>query len=247
MTRVLVVDDEPQILRALRTSLRGAGYDVETADTAEAALVALAANPPDAVVLDLVLPDGSGTDVCRELRTWSAVPVIVLSVVGDEAEKVAALDAGADDYVTKPFGIEELLARLRAALRRADAAAEPVVEVGELRIDLEKRAVSVGGRPVQLTPHEFALLRVLRATRQAAHARGAAAGGLGPRLRRGVALPPRLRLAAAPQARGRPGPAALHPHRARSRLPAGRARSVAGRAVTPCGRPRPPAADGGRA
>ena len=159
--RVLVVDDEPQILRALRTSLHGAGYDVETAETAEQALTALAANPPDAVVLDLVLPDGSGTEVTRELRTWSSAPVIVLSVVGDEAEKVAALDAGADDYVTKPFSIEELLARLRAALRRADAPAEPVVELGDLRIDLEKRAVSVGGEPVQLTPHEFALLRVL--------------------------------------------------------------------------------------
>ena len=159
--RVLVVDDEPQILRALRTSLHGAGYEVETAETAEEALAALAANPPDAVVLDLVLPDGSGTAICRELRTWSSAPVIVLSVIGDEAEKVAALDAGADDYVTKPFGIEELLARLRAALRRADAPVEPVVEVGDLRIDLEKRAVSVGGEPVQLTPHEFALLRVL--------------------------------------------------------------------------------------
>jgi two-component system KDP operon response regulator KdpE len=121
----------------------------------------MAANPPDAVVLDLVLPDGSGTEVTRELRTWSSAPVIVLSVVGDESEKVAALDAGADDYVTKPFGIDELLARLRAALRRVDEPAEPVVELGELRIDLEKRAVSVGDRPVQLTPHEFALLRVL--------------------------------------------------------------------------------------
>jgi two-component system, OmpR family, KDP operon response regulator KdpE len=161
VSRVLVVDDEPQILRALRTSLRAAGYDVEAAETAAQALALLAANPPDAVVLDLVLPDGSGTDVCREFRTWSSAPVIVLSVVGDEAEKVAALDAGADDYVTKPFGMEELLARLRAALRRADAPTEPVVELGELRIDLEKRAVSVSGELVQLTPHEFALLRVL--------------------------------------------------------------------------------------
>ncbi|MGH3010192.1 MAG: response regulator, partial [Gaiellaceae bacterium] len=129
MSRVLVVDDEPQILRALRTSLRGAGYEVETAETAEDALAALASNPPDAVVLDLVLPDGSGTEVCRELRTWSSAPVIVLSVVGDETEKVAALDAGADDYVTKPFGVDELLARLRAALRRVDAPSEPVVEL----------------------------------------------------------------------------------------------------------------------
>jgi two-component system, OmpR family, KDP operon response regulator KdpE len=161
VSRVLVVDDEPQILRALRTSLRGAGYDVETEETAEGALTALAVDPPDAVILDLVLPDGRGTDVCRELRTWSSVPVIVLSVVGEEAEKVAALDAGADDYVTKPFGIDELLARLRAAMRRIDPAAEPVVELGELRIDLEKRAVAVAGRAVQLTPHEYGLLRAL--------------------------------------------------------------------------------------
>ena len=159
--RVLVVDDEPQILRALRTSFRAAGYEVETAETAEQALAVLATKPPDAVVLDLVLPDGKGTDVCRELRKWSAAPVIVLSVVGDEAEKVAALDAGADDYVTKPFGVEELLARLRAALRRVDAPSEPVVELGDLRIDLEKRAVLLRGEPVQLTPHEFGLLRVL--------------------------------------------------------------------------------------
>jgi two-component system, OmpR family, KDP operon response regulator KdpE len=161
MSRVLVVDDEPQILRALRTSLRGAGYEVETAETAEGALALLASHPPDAVVLDLVLPDGSGTEVCRELRTWSNIPVVVLSVVGEETEKVAALDAGADDYVTKPFGVEELLARLRAALRRVDAPPEPVVERGELRIDLEKRLVTREGEPVQLTPHEFALLCVL--------------------------------------------------------------------------------------
>jgi two-component system KDP operon response regulator KdpE len=159
--RILVVDDEPQILRALRTSLRGAGYEVETAETAEAALTSAALRPPDAVVLDLVLPDGRGTDVCRELRTWTAVPVIVLSVVGDEAEKVAALDAGADDYVTKPFGIEELLARVRAILRRVEPSPEPVLEIGGLRVDLEKRSVSMAGRPVQLTPHEFELLRVL--------------------------------------------------------------------------------------
>jgi two-component system, OmpR family, KDP operon response regulator KdpE len=161
MTRVLVVDDEPQILRALRTSLKGAGYDVETAETAEQALARLAASPPDAVILDLVLPDGRGTDVARELRTWSNVPVIVLSVVGDESEKVAALDAGADDYVTKPFGIDELLARLRAALRRREPSGEPVVKVGDLEIDFEKRSVHMNGRLVQLTPHEFDLLRAL--------------------------------------------------------------------------------------
>jgi two-component system, OmpR family, KDP operon response regulator KdpE len=161
MTRILVVDDEPQILRALRTSLRGAGYEVDTAETAEQALTQLAVSPPDAVILDLVLPDGRGTDIARELRTWSNVPVIVLSVVGDESEKVAALDAGADDYVTKPFGIDELLARLRAALRRGDPSGEPVVEIGALSIDLEKRAVHLDGKLVQLTPHEFELLRAL--------------------------------------------------------------------------------------
>ena len=161
MTRVLLVDDEPQILRALRTSLRGAGYDVDTAETAESALTALALNPPDAVILDLVLPDGRGTDIARELRTWSDVPVILLSVVGDESEKVAALDAGADDYVTKPFGIDELLARLRAALRRREPSGEPVVEIGPLRIDFEKRSVHADGHLVQLTPHEFELLRAL--------------------------------------------------------------------------------------
>ena len=159
--RVLVVDDEPQILRALQTSLRGAGYEVVVAATAQEALAAAAMRPPDAVILDLVLPDGSGTDVCRELRSWSAAPVLVLSVVGDEAEKVAALDAGADDYVQKPFGIDELLARLRALLRRAGPSTEPVIEVGELVVDIEKRLVTVAGRRVQLTPNEFELLRVL--------------------------------------------------------------------------------------
>ena len=161
MSKVLVVDDEPQILRALQTGLRGAGYEVDTAATGGEALTAAAVRPPDAVILDLVLPDMRGTEVCRELRTWSTVPVIVLSVVGDEDEKVAALDAGADDYVTKPFGLDELLARLRAALRRAEPSAEPVLEIGELRIDLEAHTVTFDGRSVQLTPHEYSLLTLL--------------------------------------------------------------------------------------
>jgi two-component system KDP operon response regulator KdpE len=159
--RILVVDDEPQILRALETNLRGAGYEVETAATAEGALSAAASRRPEAIVLDLLLPDGRGTDVLRELRTWSSVPVIVLSAVGEEAEKVAALDAGADDYVTKPFGMDEVLARLRAAMRRVSPSGEPVLDVGEIRVDVEKRAVTVAGRPVQLTPHEFDMLRLL--------------------------------------------------------------------------------------
>lgn len=159
--RILVVDDEQQILRALRTSLRGAGYEVDTADTAEAALAAAALRPPEAIVLDLVLPDGTGTDVARELRTWSSAPIIVLSAVGDEREKVAALDAGADDYVTKPVGIDELLARLRAVLRRTAPSGEPVIELGELIVDLANRNVTMAGEPVHLTPHQFDLLRVL--------------------------------------------------------------------------------------
>jgi two-component system KDP operon response regulator KdpE len=160
-TRVLVVDDEQQILRALRTSLRAAGYEVDTADTAEGALAAAALRPPEAVILDLVLPDGTGTDVTRELRSWSSAPVIVLSAVGEERDKVAALDAGADDYVTKPVGIDELLARLRAALRRTAPSAEPVITLDDLVVDLRKRTVTVGGEAVHLTPHEFDLLRVL--------------------------------------------------------------------------------------
>jgi two-component system, OmpR family, KDP operon response regulator KdpE len=158
--RVLVVDDEPHILRALETTLRGAGYDVDTAATGESALTHAAVHPPDAVILDLVLPGKSGADVCRELRQWTQAPVLILSAVGEEREKVGALDAGADDYITKPFGVDELLARLRASLRRATTSGEPVIEIGDLRIDLEKRAVFRDGELLQLTPHEFSLLRL---------------------------------------------------------------------------------------
>jgi two-component system KDP operon response regulator KdpE len=157
---ILVVDDEPQILRALETTLRGAGYEIETAATGEEALSRAKVRPPDGVILDLVLPGKSGVEVCRELRGWSDAAIVVLSVVGDEPEKVAALDAGADDYVTKPFGMDELLARLRAALRRAQPDTEPVVWIGELEIDLEKQSVRRDGALVQLTPHEFRLLRL---------------------------------------------------------------------------------------
>jgi two-component system KDP operon response regulator KdpE len=160
-TRVLVVDDEEQILRALRTSLRAAGYEVDTASTAAEALATAAMRPPEAMILDLVLPDGTGTEVCREFRAWSSAPVIILSAIGEEREKIAALDAGADDYVTKPVGVDELLARLRAVLRRTGAAGEPVIEVGALVVDLQKRSVSMAGSPVHLTPHQFDLLRVL--------------------------------------------------------------------------------------
>jgi two-component system, OmpR family, KDP operon response regulator KdpE len=161
VTRVLVVDDEPQFLRALETNLRGAGYEVETATTAKEALAAAGLRPPDAIILDLLLPDGTGTEVSRELRAWSEAPIVLVSAVGDEAEKIAALDAGADDYVTKPFAMGELLARLRAALRRAGPAGDPVLEVGPIRIDLDKQSVTVDGRPVHLTPHEYRILKLL--------------------------------------------------------------------------------------
>ncbi len=160
--RVLVVDDEPQIVRGLKVILRSAGYAVEAAETVAEALASLAARPPDALVLDLVLPDGEGVEVCREVRRWSRLPIVVLSAVGDEREKVRAFDAGADDYVTKPFGTEELLARLRALLRRsAEAGGKPRVEVGELVIDLADRRVERAGVEVHLTPIEFELVRVL--------------------------------------------------------------------------------------
>jgi two-component system KDP operon response regulator KdpE len=159
--RILVVDDEPQFLRALATNLRGAGYDVEVAETAAAGLAAAALHPPDAVVLDLLLPDGSGRDVTRELRAWSDAPIILVSAVDAEEEKIEALDLGADDYVTKPFAMGELLARLRAVLRRSGSSGEPILEIGPIRLDLERRAVAVDGRPVHLTPHEFRILRFL--------------------------------------------------------------------------------------
>jgi two-component system, OmpR family, KDP operon response regulator KdpE len=159
---VLVVDDEPQILRALGVILRNAGYQVDTAATKSEALDAVSVRPPDAMVLDLVLPDGSGVDVTSEVRTWSNLPIIVLSAVGDEREKVRALDVGADDYITKPFGTEELLARLRAAMRRAgDEREDPEVKVGALSIDLADRRVTRDGEETHLTPIEFDILREL--------------------------------------------------------------------------------------
>ena len=158
--RVLVVDDERQILRALRIILRDAGFEVATADTAQEALDALAVRPPDAAILDLILPDGNGVDICRSIREWSEMPVIVLSAVGEEAEKVRALEAGADDYVTKPFGPDELIARLRAALRRAKAgvAGRAGAERARARAGRGAHRVTVDGREVHLTPTEYDLL-----------------------------------------------------------------------------------------
>jgi two-component system, OmpR family, KDP operon response regulator KdpE len=160
--RVLVCDDEPQILRALRVVLRAAGFDVTPAATAREALDRAAVQPPDAAIIDLVLPDGDGVEVTRALREWSGMPIIVLSAVGDEEEKVRALEAGADDYVVKPFAPRELVARLQATLRRAgEGQAEPAIEADGLTIDLAARTVRRAGAEIHLTPIEFALLRTL--------------------------------------------------------------------------------------
>ena len=163
MTRVLVVDDEPQILRALRINLSVRGYDVVTAASGAAALRAAAERPPDVIVLDLGLPDMDGTEVLAGLRGWCPAPVIVLSARTDSADKVEALDAGADDYVTKPFGTDELLARMRAMVRRSapDVEGEPVVRVGDATVDLAARRVTRDGSDVRLTPTEWHLLEVL--------------------------------------------------------------------------------------
>jgi two-component system KDP operon response regulator KdpE len=161
--RVLVVDDEPQILRFLRASLGASGFDVIEAETGTQALKRAAADAPEIVVLDLGLPDMDGKDVIRSLREWSEIPIIVLSARAREEEKIEALDLGADDYVNKPFGIGELLARLRAALRHRlrQQGATPVVKAGDLRIDIARHKVARGEADIHLTPKEFDLLRLL--------------------------------------------------------------------------------------
>lgn len=161
--KVLVVDDEPQIRRALRTSLEAHGYEVATVGTGDEGVVGAADQNPDLVLLDLGLPDMDGAEVIRRIRGFSDVPVIVLSVRESQADKVAALDAGADDYVTKPFGMEEVLARARAALRRAgpEEPAQPLLRYGALEIDLGRRLVMHGDEQVHLTPTEYALLEAL--------------------------------------------------------------------------------------
>ena len=164
MTRILVVDDEPQILRALRINLRARGYDVEVADSGAAALKAAAGHPPDLVVLDLGLPDIDGVEVIRGLRGWTTVPIIVLSGRAGSEDKVAALDAGADDYVTKPFGVEELLARIRAVTRRLGAPSEavPALRIGQHTVDLADHSVRRDdGTEVKLTPTQWSVLEKL--------------------------------------------------------------------------------------
>ncbi|HXH21341.1 MAG TPA: response regulator transcription factor [Dehalococcoidia bacterium] len=161
--RVLVVDDEPQLRRAVRRSLDGHGYDVREAEDARSALEAYQHFRPDVVLLDLMLPDMSGIEVCREMRHMRETPIIVLSVLGDEKAKVQALDQGADDYLTKPFGMDELLARIRVALRRAGAprASDGAIHIGDLSIDPSRRRVTLAGADVHLTPTEYSLLLYL--------------------------------------------------------------------------------------
>jgi two-component system KDP operon response regulator KdpE len=163
MTRVLVIDDEPSILRALRINLTARNYEVSTASDGTSGLAAVSRERPDAVILDLGLPDMDGTEVIHGVRGWSTTPIIVLSVWGAEHQKVAALDAGADDYVTKPFGMDELLARLRAAVRRAAPAAadEPVVTTPDFTVDLAAKRVVKDGADIRLTPTEWQLLEIL--------------------------------------------------------------------------------------
>ncbi|MFA4837153.1 MAG: response regulator [Dehalococcoidia bacterium] len=161
-SRVLIVDDERALRRFLRVALTSQGYMVFEAASGQEALSLAAAHKPDIIVLDLGLPDIDGVEVTRLLREWTQIPIIILSVRGSESDKIAALDAGADDYLTKPFGTGELLARLRAALRRAtQPKGDPVFTNGDLKVDLEQRLVSVADREVQLTPTEYDLLRVL--------------------------------------------------------------------------------------
>lgn len=163
LKRILIVDDEPQITRVLRRSLTTHGYEVRVASDGLAALQTFGDWPPDLVVTDLSMPNTDGLQLCRNLRAISQLPIIVLSVRGEERTKVQALDAGADDYVTKPFGMDELLARIRSALRRAqaakpDEAVSPVLDVGDFRLDLENRSVAVKGVEVHLTPKEYDLM-----------------------------------------------------------------------------------------
>jgi two-component system KDP operon response regulator KdpE len=161
--RILVVDDEAPIRRSLKVNLETRGYMVDTAETGEKAMVALENRRPDLLILDLLMPGMGGIDVVRKLRAVSTIPIIVLSAIGEEAQKVQALELGADDYMTKPFGMEELFARIRSLLRRAAGAtsAAPVFTAGDLSVNFDRREVSLDGQPVKLTPTEYDLLKYM--------------------------------------------------------------------------------------
>jgi two-component system KDP operon response regulator KdpE len=222
MTRILVVDDEPQILRALNTNLRARDYDVDLSPTGEAALQLAARKHPDLVILDLGLPGIDGVEVIRGLRGWTSVPIIVLSVRDREADKVAALDAGADDYVTKPFGMDELLARLRAALRRvAPGEEEAIVETADFSVDLADKHVTRDGAEVRLTPTEWHIVEVLvRNPGKLVSQRQL----LQEVIRARDELSPGLPRADTAEARARPRPTAVLHHRAANGLPLHRRR-----------------------
>ena len=226
MTRALVVDDEAQIRRAMRTSLSAHGFDVLTVGTGEEAVVAVAEKTPDLVLLDLGLPDLDGTEVIRRLRSFSDVPIIVLSVRDRQADKVAALDAGADDYVTKPFGVDEVLARARAALRRSHIGepSAPLLSFGAIAVHLGRQLVRRGGEAIHLTRTEYQLLEafVTNPGKLLTH-QWLLRKVWGARLLGGEPLPPCLRSFAPPQARRRRLGAVADPHGARRRLPLDRA------------------------
>ena len=219
--KVLVVDDEPALARALAINLRAHGWDVVTAADGRSALEAAASEHPDVVVLDLGLPDLDGTEVITGLRGWTKVPIVVLSARQHGEDKVEALDLGADDYVTKPFAMNELMARLRAAVRRA-AETTPeaaVVEVGELTIDLARKRVARAGSRRLAHAHRVGLPRAARPQyRTAGHPRADPARGVGAGVREGDPLPPGVRRPAPSQARGRPGAPAPPDHHPRPRV-----------------------------
>ena len=219
--RVLVCDDEMQIVRALKVVLREAGFEVDATATAADALDHASVHPPDAAIIDLVLPDGDGIEVCSELRSWSEMPILVLSAIGEEEQKVRALEAGADDYVTKPFASRELIARLRAALRRAGRAAdEPRIEVDGLAIDFSAHQVTRDGEDVHLTPIEFDLLRCLARNRGRLMTHRALLTEVwGPQYARGHAGAAHSHRQPARKDRAAGTAPALHPHGPGHRLP----------------------------
>ena len=219
--RVLVVDDEPQIRRVLRSALAARGYEVQDAPSGEDALESLRHSRFDLVLLDVNMPGMGGIQACREIRAGSAAAIIMLTVSDSEEDKVAALDAGADDYVTKPFGMPELLARIRAALRRLPAYPErdQLVVVGELQINFMLRRVIARDREIRLTPKEFDLLQYLISKSQHPDSpRQTSAGGLGAGLRRSASIPASICESTSQKDRARPFPSALYHYRAVGRL-----------------------------
>ena len=218
---ILVVDDEPQIRRVMLTTLASQGYSVIEARSGEEALEKIRGERPDLILLDVNLPGISGLETCREIRSSSDAPIIMLTVRNSERDKVQALDAGADDYVVKPFGVEELMARIRAALRRTGPGeSTPAFVSDDLKVDFDKRNVLVKGRPVRLTPKEFELLRQLvYECRQSPSPPPPVASCLGTRLRGRNRIPARLHQSTAKKNRARPKPSKIHPHRTLDRLP----------------------------